>query len=102
MPVEATLDLHGMNQREAHERLHWFLTAARETGKRTVLVITGKGKRQGSGLAHWLATEPGVLRRKLPEWLSLSPLRDIVLDFCPAKVRHGGEGAFYILLKRKR
>ncbi|MEQ9814703.1 MAG: Smr/MutS family protein, partial [Azospirillaceae bacterium] len=43
-----------------------------------------------------------VLKSKLADWLNDPPLRDKVLAFYPAQPRHGGEGAFYVLLKRLR
>ena len=44
--IEARLDLHGMTQSEAHERMRRFLETSRDSGYRTVLVITGKGLRR--------------------------------------------------------
>ena len=44
----------------------------------------------------------GVLRRNLPRWLTESPVRQIVLRLEPARSQHGGDGAFYVLLRRKR
>lgn len=93
LPIEGRLDLHGMTQREAHDRLNAFIADAVAAGKRCVLVITGKGlARDGSG----------VLREAVPRWLNTPPLREHVLVFDYAQPRHGGLGALYVLLKRKR
>jgi DNA-nicking Smr family endonuclease len=94
MKIEARLDMHGLNQAEAHRALNETLLGAYNQGKRCVLVITGKGTRS--------AEEGGVLRKNLPVWLGLAPLSHIVLQVHTAKQRHGGEGAFYILLRRQR
>jgi DNA-nicking Smr family endonuclease len=103
IPVEATLDLHGLSQADALEELRHFLIMAHGAGKKTVLVITGKGTRHARReAAHWHDPDPGVLRRRLPDWLAMPPLREIVLDHCAAKHKHGGEGAQYVLLRRKR
>lgn len=92
--VEARVDLHGLTQAEALDRLRSFLTAAYGDGTRCVLVITGKGgKRPG---------EPGILKSRLPEWLAAPPLADMVLRCYPAKAKDGGAGAFYVLLRRHR
>ena len=61
-----------------------------------MLVITGKGQPAASGEAR------GVLRRQLPLWLSLPELRSLVLGFDAAHAAHGGDGAFYIRLRRFR
>lgn len=93
LPLEGVLDLHGLRQGEAQERLIKFLTDGYHAGRRCVLVISGKGSRNG---------EAGVLRRMVPHWLELPPLSPIILSHCPAKQKDGGEGAFYVLLRRKR
>ncbi|NNE82945.1 MAG: hypothetical protein HKN28_03145, partial [Alphaproteobacteria bacterium] len=59
----------------------------------TVLVITGKGSVREGG---------GILRRRLPDWLNQSICRPHVLAFATARPEHGGSGAFYVLLRRRR
>ena len=95
-PIEARLDLHGMTRRRARAALDAFLAAAQERGRRCVLVITGKGQRAP------LAERAGVLRAELPRWLAAPPNRDRVLDVAPARPRDGGDGAFYVLLRKPR
>ena len=98
LPVEATIDLHGDTQAVAHRRLSAFLTRAQAAGRRCVLVVTGKG-RLGRGEG---GREPGVIRANLPRWLNEAPNRERVLAFAQAQPAHGGAGAFYVLLKRRR
>ena len=93
--IEAKLDLHGMTQIEAHETLNRFIAESRERGRRCVLVVTGIGTyRQGAG--------GGVLRRAVPRWLAEPSLREAVMSFAPAEPNHGGQGALYVLLRKKR
>ena len=92
--IEARLDLHGMTQSQAHDRVYRFLEAARNNGLRTVLVITGKGLRRDGQI--------GVLRSAVPQWLNELPLRDWIKAFDHAAPRDGGEGALYILLRRRK
>jgi DNA-nicking Smr family endonuclease len=93
--IDARLDLHGMTQTRAHRALHGFLQRAHRDGLTFVLVITGKGK-VGS------ETERGVLRRQVPQWLSLPEFRSLVVGFEEAHVGHGGEGALYVRIRRAR
>lgn len=93
-PIEARMDLHGMTQAEAHRALDAFIDAASRAGRRCVLVITGKG---GSG-----GGTVGVLRQQVPRWLNQATLRPLILAFSHARPKDGGEGALYVLLKRKR
>lgn len=92
MVIDGRLDLHGMMQDAAHSALRGFVMASSEMGRRCLLVITGKGSREGAG----------VLRREVPRWLNEPSLRPFVLAFSYAQPRHGGEGALYVLLKRRR
>jgi DNA-nicking Smr family endonuclease len=96
-PIEARLDLHGLTQREAHAQLLRFLQRAQADDAKIVLVVTGKGtvradRREG--------TERGVLRRQVPQWLSLPEFRSLVVGFEDAHVGHGGQGALYVRLRR--
>ena len=92
-PIDARFDLHGLTQAEAHAALSRFLHAASVRGARLVLIITGKGRSGG---------EAGVLRRQVPLWLALPEFRDLVIGFEDAHSAHGGEGALYVRLRRRR
>lgn len=101
MEIEGKLDLHGLNQGQARERLVQFLLGAYASGKRCVLVVTGKGN-TGRKSDDWLVREPGILKRKVPDWLHEAELNSIVLQAVPARPQHGGDGALYVYLRRKR
>jgi DNA-nicking Smr family endonuclease len=85
--IEGRLDLHGHTQAEAHGELLRFLRKSVAAERRLVLVITGKS---------------GVLRRQVPLWLALPEFRELLIGFEPAALRHGGEGALYLRLRRNR
>jgi DNA-nicking Smr family endonuclease len=107
VPIDDVLDLHGMHQAAAHSRLRAFLMSCQAKGLRMVLVITGKGAR-ADGSDAWSDARPngtgqrGVLRRSVPLWLEEPELRAIVLSYASAGVRHGGEGALYVRLRKAR
>ncbi|QPF84934.1 Smr/MutS family protein [Bradyrhizobium genosp. L] len=94
--IDARLDLHGMTQTRAHRVLFGFLQRAHHDGLTFVLVITGKGKVGGE------SAERGVLRRQVPEWLSLPEFRALVVGFEEASIGHGGGGALYVRVRRAR
>ena len=103
MRIEGRLDLHGYTQPDAHSAVHSFINDSKKMGQRCVLIITGKGSfRENIDLGFMPDRDIGVLRRNLPRWLSASPLREMVIHIEPARPQHGGEGAFYVLLRRKR
>lgn len=101
-PIEGRIDLHGMTQAKALGALERFLADSAGAGRRCVLVITGKGAERARGEGAMPDRDAGVLRRSLPRWLALPGLRDRVVAYCPAIPRHGGDGAFYVLLRRRR
>lgn len=97
---EARLDLHGMTMAEAHPELVAFILGAQAIGRRLVLVITGKGKDRDEGYA--IPVRHGILRHQVPQWLALPPLAQAILQVTPAHLRHGGQGAYYVYLRRAR
>ena len=102
MRVEDRIDLHGMTQEEARRALDRFLTNTASDGKRCVLVITGKGSARSDDVGIMPDREIGILRRSLPRWLALPGLRELVVAYHNAKPKDGGDGAFYVLLRRRR
>lgn len=106
--VEATLDLHGHTQAAAHGALLGFLARARARGLRCTLVITGKGaspyaRHTLHGATFYEVPErQGVLRSAVPRWLGEAEFRSHVSGYQPAHPKHGGGGAFYIWLRKKR
>ncbi|WP_425459704.1 Smr/MutS family protein [Hankyongella ginsenosidimutans] len=49
-----------------------------------------------------LAKAGGILRAALPQWLETPALRPFVAALRPAHPRHGGAGAWYVILRRVR
>jgi DNA-nicking Smr family endonuclease len=96
--IDRRIDLHGMTQAAAERRLDAFLRHAQDEGARVVLVITGKGKPADDTRGE----ERGVLRRMVPQWLSASSLRTVVVGFEEAGRTHGGAGALYVRIRRER
>lgn len=97
--IDGTIDLHGMTQHEARGALHRFIQGRFSRGDRTVLVITGKGSRTDNDFIAAM-TERGVLRTMLPIWLSEPSLSPLVSGWSLAARGHGGEGAWYVRLRR--
>jgi DNA-nicking Smr family endonuclease len=97
--VDSVIDLHGMRQEAAHLALLHFLHRAQGSGHTLVLVITGKG---GAAAGAGIFEERGVLRRMVPHWLRLPDVRSLVVGFEEASPQHGGSGALYVRLRRKR
>jgi DNA-nicking Smr family endonuclease len=100
-PIDARIDLHGLSQEDAYFHLSGFLARAHAEDRRVVLVITGKG-RADAGFDPVAGHGRGVLRRVVPQWLSLPAFRSYVLGFEEAHLAHGGSGALYVRIRRRR
>ena len=94
-----TLDLHGHTLEQAHQRLDQGLVQARAMGARLVLLITGKPRPAPSADR---AAHRGAIRAKVLDWLAAGPHASDIAAIRRAHRRHGGEGALYLVLKRKR
>jgi len=100
VPIDGTLDLHGMRQDEAFAALSRYLHARAARGDRTILVITGKGLKKVNGDPTTIV-ERGVLRTMLPIWLNSPELSPLVAGWDQSAQGHGGEGAWYVRLRRQ-
>jgi DNA-nicking Smr family endonuclease len=89
--IDAKLDLHGKTQDEALLSLRYFIKNSFETSKRGVLVVTGKG-----------SNNDGILKNQVPRWMNISGIREYIIMFSYAQPKHGGDGALYVLLKRRK
>lgn len=104
--IDAKIDLHGETAARARSMLLAFLSRGAMKGHRTVLVITGKGAGQRAEDSRrfepWspdAPSLPGVLRRSLPLWLAEPEFAALVSGYAGAHARHGGSGAFYVMLR---
>jgi DNA-nicking Smr family endonuclease len=92
--VQAHLDLHGMIQPDAKEAVTNFIVDSVRKGRRTVLIVHGRGLRSPGGLP--------VLKHAAAQWLSHGIAGGYVLAFATARPNDGGAGAVYALLRRER
>ncbi len=97
---ERRIDLHGMTLSQAHPALNRFILDSHAQGRRLVLVITGKGKAERDNGP--IPVRRGILRHQVPHWLETRPLSQVVLQVAEAHLKHGGEGAYYVYLRRNR
>ncbi|UCB55510.1 MAG: Smr/MutS family protein [Thiotrichales bacterium] len=90
LPVDSTLDLHGLSVEQARQQLIAFMAECRASDYRHVIIVHGKGFRSQS--------KP-VIKPMLNHWLKQS---DEVLAFCSAQPKDGGSGAVYVLLRKAK
>ena len=95
---EQRIDLHGCTIREAEEELSEFFDGALRANLTLVLVITGKGY----GSLTLTGRPKGLLNQFFPEWLNRSHYAKAVRHYQYAHNKHGGTGAYYVLLQTTR
>jgi DNA-nicking Smr family endonuclease len=98
--INGRIDLHDMTQSGARAALQRFIHAKVVQGARTVLVITGKGLKTDDDYIAAM-TGRGILRTMLPIWLNEPSLAPMVSGWSMANRDHGGEGAWYVRLRRR-
>jgi DNA-nicking Smr family endonuclease len=94
-----SLDLHGSNLDQAYVRLMHGLTQAKAMGARVVLIVTGKPRPVD---AMDRGTARGAIRAKITDWLGASDHAHDIVAIRGAHRRHGGQGAIYVVLKKRR
>ena len=92
--IEAVLDLHGMRSNEAEEEFFSFVVESFSLGFRVLLLISGKGLRSQGNTP--------ILKEKIPNWINSFSILDKILFYNFASKKHGGNGAYYILLKKNK
>ena len=99
---ERILDLHGCSYQKALSQVVSFITLAYQDEKRLILIITGKGNNRIDSENYFSESRRGVLKRAFPEWLESKRLSNLILNVTSAHFTHGGDGAYYVYLKKKK
>jgi len=92
---ERTIDLHGHTLASAHAALETAIAGAVAADIRVLLVVTGRPPRPG-------APGRGLIRAAIPDWLAASGWSSRIAAVRNAHPRHGGAGALYLVLRRRR
>lgn len=98
MAPDMAIDLHGHSLAAAHVRLNQALAAAWARDARILLVVTGKPPKTASAGG----SRRGAIRGEIGHWLETSSYADRIASVRIAHQRHGGEGALYVILRRKK
>lgn len=101
---DRVIDLHGHTREGARALLEQTVLAASDLGERLLLVITGKGSLPGPEPADLMGDRPGrgAIRAELPRWLGAPQLSQRIAAVRQAPLRQGGEGAVWLVLRRRR
>ena len=98
-----SIDLHGYSLKEANETIQYFINKSYEENVNRLIVITGKGLHSNNEKDPYVSKNLSILKYSVPEFIENNiELKKKILEITNAKIEDGGEGAFYIHLKRKK
>lgn len=101
--IDKKIDFHGKTLIESEEYFYNTVLSCYDSGLRCLLFITGKGlfKIKDSNtdkpkLYH------GVIRSAFTSWVKSNNFSKYILSYEPSSIEHGGDGAFYVYLRKKK
>ena len=98
-----SIDLHGFGLDEANKAIEKFILQSYSEGISKLRIVTGKGLHSQNYNDPYISKNLGILRYSVPEFINNNKdLLDIIASFENANLNDGGEGAFYIILKRHK
>jgi len=95
------LDLHGMSLNEANSQVKNFIIESSKMRYKKLLIVTGKGLRSKVKENPYISKEMSVLRYSVPDFIKQNEdLLNLISRTETATLKDGGEGAFYVYLKK--
>ena len=94
------LDLHGLSLNEANFKVIKFIENSYKNGFRKLKIITGKGKRSKNLENPYVSETLGILKNSVPNHIKNNIISKKIIDIVQADEKNGGEGAFFIYLKK--
>ena len=96
-----TIDLHGFSLENANKVIEEFILQCFEKKVSKIIVITGKGLRSKNKENPYVSKDLSILKNSVPEYIkSKQHLMKIIKKIEDASVEDGGQGVFYIFLKK--
>ena len=98
-----TIDLHGQSLDEANNKIKDFILKSFDDGIEKLKIITGKGIHSQNEKDPFVSKKLGILKYSVPDFLNKDvELTNIIKSLSPATIEDGGEGAFYIYLRKNK
>lgn len=85
---DSKIDLHGMTLQEAYIRLYQFIIRSYDNHLRRLIIITGHGEGEST------------IKREFEFWMEKPKFSKFVSSYKPAHRRQGGDGAYYVMLRK--
>ena len=97
------IDLHGFGLDDANNKIERFIFDCYHKGFSKLRVVTGKGIHSQNYKDPYVSKNLGILKYSIPEFIkSNNDLMNVISSFEKASIEEGGDGAFYIYLKKRK
>tara|TARA_B110001454_G_C12335578_1_gene273739 strand:- start:57 stop:479 length:423 start_codon:yes stop_codon:yes gene_type:complete len=95
------IDLHGYSLDEANVKIKELILSYHKQNIYKVVVITGKGSRSSNEKNPYISKDLSLLKYSVPHYLKTNDdLKQIIKNISQADIKDGGEGSFYVYLKK--
>ncbi len=100
--IDKKIDFHGRSLLESEDMFNNTIIESYNSGQRCLLFVTGKGLYKSKNYEE--SDKPklyhGIIRSSFVEWASSKKFSKYILSFEQASIEHGGDGAFYVYLRK--
>jgi DNA-nicking Smr family endonuclease len=98
-----TIDLHGYTLDKANKTIEALIKDSFSENVNKIIVVTGKGLHSNNEKDPYVSKDLGILKYSVPEFINKNnDLMKLINEIKDAKIEDGGEGAFYIFLKKNK
>ena len=98
-----SIDLHGYTLDEANKTIEEFINKAFSENINKLIIVTGKGLHSKNEQDPYISKDLGILKYSVPEFITNNvSLMNMINEITGAKIEDGGEGAFYVFLKKNK
>ncbi len=97
-----SFDLHGFTLSDANNKIYELINSAYLKGINKLIIVTGKGIHSKNEKDPYISKDYSILKYSVPEYIKNNQeLMNMIIEIKDAEIKDGGEGAFYIFLKKK-
>ena len=98
-----SFDLHGFSLDEANKEIDHLIRQSYKNGINKLIIVTGKGLHSEHEKDPYVSKDLGILRYSVPEYIkNNNELMSMIHEIKTADIEDGGNGAFYIYLKKNK
>ena len=98
-----SIDLHGYTLEAANNKIEDFIYQSYREKINKLVVVTGKGLHSQNERDPYVSKDLSILKYSVPEFIKNNKgLMNIINEIKDANIEDGGDGAFYIFLKKNK